>query len=255
MKGDYDSRHVDPLLPGYALDALDSGERHEVAAHLPRCPRCRREADHARAVAAQLAFAARRHEPPPALRRKVMARAIREGMRPAGGDSAPGEVIATPILVPATAHAPISTRSAPRAPRWLVAAAILPWLVAAALGALLVVSWQRQTPSTAIAVAQVSGAHGMYGWLTMTPSGTTARLMLIHMPPLPPDERYVCWLETDRRIDRACTFRPRVGRDATLVPVSASQPLGRYARITVTVEKGRPSPRRTGTLLATGSLQ
>lgn len=259
MNGERDALHVDLLLPGYVLGALDADEEREVKTHLRRCPRCWREADRDRAVAAQIGFAAPRHKPPPHVKHRLMARVVREGMRsPDGHRGAVDTLGAAPGLwqgAPAS-RPPASASVQSRPARWLVAAAALPWLVAAVLGVLLALSLHRQAPSIVVAqVGGVGGARAAYGWLTMAPDGTTARLVLTHMPPLAPDERYVCWLENGTRIDRACVFRPSPGRDVLNVPVSAPQPMSGYARLTVTVEKGQPSPRRTGTLLAYGSLR
>jgi len=244
--------HVDPLLPGYVLDALDAAEQRTVVDHLYGCRRCRRAADQDRAVAAQIAFAAPRYAPLPHLKHRLMARLAREGAR------APDRLVADtwPALPMAPAGRRATARVMPARPRFgrlLVAAAMLPWLLAALLGALLADALQRQPAS--IAVAAVAGAHGIYGWVVMAPGGTNGRLMLTHLPPLPPGQRYVCWLQNERRTDRACVFRPPARHDAATVPVSAPQPLDRYARITVTIEKGAPSPRLSGTLLASGSLR
>jgi len=239
-------RHVDLLLPGYVLDALDATEQRTVIDHLQGCPRCRRHADQDRDVAARIAFAAPRRAPPPHLKHRLMARLAREGLRAPDGRVAD----ARPAVA---ARWRVAGAARPRFGRLLVAAAMLPWLLAALLGVLLAGALQRQPAS--IAVAEVAGAHGIYGWVAMARGGTNARLMLTHLPPLPPGQRYVCWLWNERRTDRACVFRPPARRDAAIVAVSAPQPMDRYARIMVTVEKGAPSARLSGTLLASGSLQ
>ncbi len=257
MNGDHNhgqsAQHVDPLLSGYALDALDAAERHEVKTHLRICPRCRREADRDRAVAAQIGFAVPRHAPPPDLKHRVMARLVREGMRPPDGRGVAPSPNQASVAPPTPLLTPLAVRARRAPARWLLAAAIMPWLIALALSVLLAGSLHRKTPS--MAVAQVAGGRDIYGWVTMAPGGTSANLVLVHMPSLPPNERYVCWLDNGQRVDRACVFRPPARRDATIIPVSAPQPMDRYARITVTVEKGAPSSQRTGPFLASGWLR
>ena len=61
-----------------ALDALEPAERDFLEAHIRRCPDCARELAELRQVAAQLALGLPQHEPPAALRERIMALAARD---------------------------------------------------------------------------------------------------------------------------------------------------------------------------------
>ncbi len=62
------------LLPGYALDALDDGERWCVATHLDTCPICRTELAKLAEVIALLAFATPCARPQPHVKDALSAR-------------------------------------------------------------------------------------------------------------------------------------------------------------------------------------
>ncbi|QJW35721.1 anti-sigma factor domain-containing protein [Cellulosimicrobium protaetiae] len=80
-----DRPDVRDLLPAYALDAVDDGERHAVERLLATDPDARRELDEYRDVVAAFAVES---APPPALRDAVLARVAAS----AGAGGAPGAV-------------------------------------------------------------------------------------------------------------------------------------------------------------------
>jgi len=57
---------------GWALYALEPAEEHAIRAHLLTCPQCRATARDAEVVGAQLGAAFAQHEPPPALRERLL---------------------------------------------------------------------------------------------------------------------------------------------------------------------------------------
>ncbi|MFB7176253.1 anti-sigma factor [Streptomyces sp. NPDC056257] len=63
---------VHDLAAAYALNALDTDEREEFAAHLPACETCRQDAADFEATAARLAAAAA-HTPPASMKQRTMA--------------------------------------------------------------------------------------------------------------------------------------------------------------------------------------
>ncbi|MFF3674459.1 anti-sigma factor [Streptomyces sp. NPDC002120] len=63
---------VHDLAAAYALNALDTDEREEFAAHLPACETCRQDAADFEATAARLAAAAA-HTPPTSMKQRTMA--------------------------------------------------------------------------------------------------------------------------------------------------------------------------------------
>jgi anti-sigma-K factor RskA len=60
------------LTGGYALGVLSEAERRELEAHLPTCPACEREVREFAAVTGGLAYAVPQHDPPAALRDRVL---------------------------------------------------------------------------------------------------------------------------------------------------------------------------------------
>ena len=66
---------IHDLTAGYALDALDPGERERFEAHVASCDRCREELHDFWQVAGLLGRAAGGPAPPPSLRARVLAQA------------------------------------------------------------------------------------------------------------------------------------------------------------------------------------
>ena len=63
---------IHELTAGYALDALDPGERRAYEEHLPGCERCRKELSSFWEVTGALALAATGPEPSPTLRERIL---------------------------------------------------------------------------------------------------------------------------------------------------------------------------------------
>lgn len=66
------------LLPAFSVDALDPEEHDVVEDHLTRCPDCRSELREYRESVAELALAFPERQPPPDLKRRLLAAADRE---------------------------------------------------------------------------------------------------------------------------------------------------------------------------------
>ena len=64
--------HWQELAALHALDALEPDDEARLRAHLESCPECRREFTSLRSVALGLSQAVPPHDPPPALRRRVL---------------------------------------------------------------------------------------------------------------------------------------------------------------------------------------
>jgi anti-sigma-K factor RskA len=67
-------QHVDELIDLYALGALEPGEQMAVDEHLDDCSRCRARLEEAKRLVMLFAWTPDQHDPPPALRNKVMQR-------------------------------------------------------------------------------------------------------------------------------------------------------------------------------------
>lgn len=68
-----DGSHPEELLAGYALDALEDAETHQVEAHLGGCARCRRTVSELQEAAAFLGESVEHRAPPAALESRLMA--------------------------------------------------------------------------------------------------------------------------------------------------------------------------------------
>ena len=82
--------HVDELISGYALHGLDAADERLVLEHVETCERCRVHLREMEAVAAALAFAAPKAEPPPELRDRLL-EAIGPEVVPSAPPEAPPE--------------------------------------------------------------------------------------------------------------------------------------------------------------------
>jgi len=279
MTGNHGYGHVDEFLPGYAFGILDEADHGPVVRHLRECARCRHIAQSDGVIAAQIGFAAPLHQPPAALRERVMARvgresgaeresrqdesgrggsalAWQEGARERRADTLFPRVLAPPAGHAAPTITP-SPRRRPRMAGWLLAAAIIPWLLVAVLGVGLAQALHRPSPSSRppLAIAQVGGLRGTVGRLAMTARDSSAFLMLTHVPSSPDHTAYVCWLERAGRMEQTGAFQQTGARDDAWVMLHASHPMREYGRVVVTLET-RPLPEQpTGTVLASGHLR
>ncbi len=238
-----DIDHVDDVLADYAFDALDIDERERAARHLAVCPRCAALAASDAAIVGQLSFAAAPQHPPVHVRARLMERVAHE---------------AAPVPPVRRIGAPMIARPARRRlPRLFLAAALVPWVVAVALGIALVNALHTLAPRPALAVAVVSGPRGETGSLAMDPNGTSAFLFLTHMPRLPHSKVYVCWLRDDAATapEAACTFGLMPRSDDATVIIHTTRSLRAYALIGITMEE-TPHPAHPGAaFLASGRLR
>ncbi len=281
MNGNHGYGHVDEFLPGYAFGILDEADHGHVARHLRECARCLHIAQSDGVIVAQIGFAAPLQQPPTALKERVMARVGRESgaeresrqdeLGQGGSTLARQEdarerredAVFPRVLAPPPHAAPTITPSPQRRrrmPGWLLAAAIVPWLLVAALGIGLAQALHRPSPSSPssppnLVVAQVGGLRGTVGRLAMTARDSSAFLMLTHVPSSPDHTAYVCWLERAGRMEQTCAFQQTGAHDDAWVMLRASHPMREYGRVVVTLET-RPLPERpTGTVLASGYLR
>ncbi len=197
-------------------------------------------------VVDHLCFAPPPRRLPPEVRIRLMDRVAREG-KPAPLPSAARVTPPPSVDRRARRHVPL--------PRWVWAAALLPWIVAAGLGAALVAPARTPGPTPTLAVASIAGARGITGRLALDPGGTNAFLAITHMPRLRSGTVYVCWLKRGGRVDYACTFELLPRSDDGYVRVSARQPLRTYASIGITVERATHPARPSAPFLAGGSLR
>jgi anti-sigma-K factor RskA len=162
--------HVDELIPGYALHALDADDERIVVAHIDECERCRARLRDYQGVTAALAHAAPPVEPPPQLRQRLL------------------EAIEPVVVAPAPAPAPQRRSWWPR-----VSAVAVP-VLAVAVVALAVwnISLRNDLDNKTVqAVAPI----GKVGSVVSYAGGRVA--LIGHVAPAPAGHVYEAWVIPD----------------------------------------------------------
>jgi anti-sigma-K factor RskA len=237
---------ADELLGAYALDALTAPEAMDVQAHLDSCAEHRQAASELRHTASLLALAVDERDPSPELRDRVI-QSIR---------SASPEPFDTAAAVPAV----VSTRPAPRLPRW----APRPEWAAMAAAVLLAIGvgtfagyriGHGSGPGNSQPVAyHFSGsllAPTARASLVYLPDRHEALLAVNGLPPLAPGQVYEMWLvdkrglPSDRGVALAADGKIAVQMDADL---------SSYRQFAITIEPGERQAPTTQPILE-GNLQ
>ena len=240
---------------GWALYALEPAEEHALRAHLQGCPECRETIREAEEVAALLGTSVPQHEPPSALRRRLLD-AI---------DDAP-----RPIVTPASELPPPIDLASRRRPRrvLLVAAAA----VVIALGAATTVLGVQVSHLTSQQQAQAAG-EAMAQAVIGSPSATRAVLtnaagkpaaMLITSPagavvmplaltPNTPNQSYVAWGLLPSGPTALTSFDVPAGSVGPIV-VNWPAAAGGLDRFAISLEPGRIMPSTPTDVIASGSV-
>lgn len=206
------------LLAAYALGALDPEERQAVEAHLQASEDLRRELAGFLETAAALGEAVPRVEPPPELRRSVLAvaarpdRRAREGWKPVLALAAGLVLVLAGLLVRAEQE-----RQALRA-RLDQQEALLALLA-----------------SPGARVAELRGPVRGEVRFVYDPSRGMGALVVHDLQDPGAGFVYQLWLIRGTQADNGGVFRPEPGRTVVL-PVRAD--IGRYEVVAVTVERG-----------------
>ena len=231
---------IHELTAGYALDALDAGERRAFEVHLEECERCREELASFWSVTEALAVASSGPAPSSDLRRRIR-------------DAARAE---PQVVVP----------FAPRR-RGMVAPALAAVAAAAAAVAIGLGIWasqlsgdldstraaldvqQRAAEVVADPSARTVSLESGTGRLVVAPDGRAA-LVLSGLDPAPAGRTYEVWvIGEDASPQRAGLFRGREGADL----VGVERPVGPGAVVAVTLEKagGVDAPTRSPVVQST----
>lgn len=218
MNDNHDRRSED--LAAYLFGALEPEEAADFEHHTRRCERCREELRRLAPAMRALPEAVERHEPPPGLRKRLLAE-VREDARRAGGERAG-------VLGP--------SRGRLRAHWRPLAALAALLLIAAAIVGLAV----GGSGSGGGGASKFVSGHAPGVVATVVREGEHGRLRLRDVPAMPPDRVLEAWVRRGGKVEPVPTlFVPdgegkastRLGdlRDVDLVMVTAEPPGGSKA--------------------------
>lgn len=182
-----DHEHLEQLVAGYVLGALEPDEAAQVEAHLDACVSCRELARRlARAVGA-VPLATERVSPPPRLRAQIL-EAAAAGGRPVAESRPPrGRLLPLPPLRRPTWHVPS---------RW-ASVALVASLIAFALGAGVGSRMARPAVTTTTAQYQLAGSGRLTTAQARVFSLQDASLMFVQFSGLPQPNQgrvYELWI-------------------------------------------------------------
>jgi anti-sigma-K factor RskA len=230
----------DDLLPLYVLGSLEADELAAMEAYLAAHPEAQAEVAEARQVAALLAWTPPQHDPPPALRERVLRQAQ------------PGPRVTQPLSAPSWWER-IGAALRPPVARigFVVSAALL-----AALLLLGTRTWQlqQQVQQQQQQVQQQQALIDMFqspnmqvasltppdvstdarGQIVFDPEGRLAVVVASNLPQLPATQTYQLWLIGDQPTNGG-VFQVDERGEGSLV-VNANQPLGQYQAVGVSRE-------------------
>jgi|YelNatPaOPRAMG01_1025707.scaffolds.fasta_scaffold06660_9 anti-sigma-K factor RskA len=234
-------RHVEELLPGYALGALDDSERGEVEAHLAVCGHCAAELRTYRNVSDYLARSVPMVEPPERLKAAILKRV--QGRKP---------MPAAPRLSWVERVRAAFMRTAPV---WGVVSLALVIILAVSNLLLWRQMQQIQQASsrfTTVALAGTDAAPGAIGMIVISHDGRYGTLIVDHLPPLKQDKQYQLWLINGEKRTSGGVFNVDQNGYGS-VWITSPGPLIQFQSFGITIEPAGGSPGPTGQKVLGGS--
>ena len=239
---------------GHALYALEPEDEHAVRTHLPTCPVCQDAVRATEQAAARIGASVQQHEPPPALRQRLLA-AI---------DTAPRLMI-VPVVEPPI---DLAARRHSRRTRGLVAAAAAAALVLGGATAVLGVqvghlTGQQQaqaaadsavraiTESPAAKRAVLTNAAGKTAAILVT-SSSGAVVIPLGLAPNAASQQYVAWGLPPTGPQALTSFDVTAG-DVGPKLLSWPKSAGDQSRFAISLEPGRTLPATPTDVIASGS--
>lgn len=239
--------HVDDQIDLYALGALEPNEQMVVDEHLDTCVRCRTRLEEAKRLVALLAWTPDQHEPPPALRDRVV-RHARQTRQPvtnqhwwqrfdpgAWGWTRPRRIAGFGLAAAALILALLGNTFRLQRHVARLQSEVMEPQVAQLL----------RTPGARLVVLlpQASGSTGT-GQMLMNNAGTQGYLVTDALPPLPTDKAYQLWMIGSAGPTNAGVFTVDQQGVATVL-VNIPGQAQNYQATGVTVEPAGGSPQPT----------
>ncbi len=245
--------HVDDLIDLYALGALEPDEQSAVDQHLDECARCRVHLAKAKELVLLLAWTPDQHEPPPALRGRVLRR-VQQLQRLDGDEAKPWWQRFTFDLRAWTPRFSLGLAGAMAALLLVVGlrTARLQDEVSSLRAQLqeqqLVVDVLRSPDSRLVSLAAQPGAPTGRAQLLLDPNGKRAYLVTSELRPLSAEQTYQLWLIGDNTPVSMGTFEVSDEGVARIV-VQADRPLQQFQAVGVSIEPEGGSPQPTEVIL------
>jgi anti-sigma-K factor RskA len=230
------------IIPAYALGALDPDERVHVEAHLRLCAVCRSELRAYQDVVGRLLIASvPQHEPPAALKQRIMRQAV-------------------PPSKSAAARTPsvwgtLSAKLYRLAPAWSLVSLVL--VIALSLSTIsLYRQVQRLEASERFYVIPLAGTDLSpiaSGVIVIDPDGVEGTLVVDQLPLLDETRQYQLWLIRDGMRTSGGVFSVYRSGYASF-HVKSEEPLSSYDAFGVTIEPFGGSPAPTGAKVLGGEF-
>ncbi len=245
--------HVDDLIDLYALGALEPDEQGAVDQHLDECGRCRALLAQAKELVLLLAWTPDQHDPPPALRGRVLRR-VEQLQRLDGDDARPWWQRFMTGLDGWTPRLSVGLAGAMAAVLLVVGLRMVRLqdevqsLRVQLQEQQLVVDVLRSPDSRLVSLAGQPGAPGGRAQLLLDPKGRRAYLVTSELEPLAPEQTYQLWLIADNKPVSMGTFQVGDAGVARIV-VQADKPLQQFQAVGVSIEPAGGSPQPTNVIL------
>lgn len=239
MKTHSEHEHIEELIEGYALNALDPEERNLVDQHTSRCSPCRKQLRVTEEAVHMLGFIATPIAPPLRCKRKILEKIERE------------QFLHTPTRRARTAS-PFST--------WATVAALVLLVATGMWGVSLQRQIGRMSSDMARARNEIAELEGMLAEVQeirslkgegssqyavantfMKPGSNKALLVIRNLPPLSAGQTYKVWVARDGMQEGLTTFNPPPADDTIQVSIEPREPMDHYKWIMVTIENTQPT--------------
>ena len=234
MKTHSEHEHIEELIEGYALDALEPEERGLVDQHTSSCSPCRKQLRVTEETVHMLGFVAAPIAPPVHCKLKVLEKIERE------------QFLRTPTRR-SRAATPFST--------WATVAALVLFMATGMWGVSLQRQIGRMSSDMARARNEIAELEGMLAEVQeirslkgegqsqyavantfMKPGSNKALLVIRDLPPLGAGQTYKVWVAREGMQEGLTTFNPPPADDTIQVAIEPSEPMDHYKWIMVTIE-------------------